>query len=461
VSEGLFWSARGGVRVQGDFTVEDGRSAEVTLAGAIADDPRILVENTAPCAAVTFGWADLAKDVAAFAPMDLHGQLDSGELVSLLAAQNHDGPSAPRYVARVALLGAHVSDGQLYSAVRFRIDHPCWTAHLADGENHTVSDDSSVLRAVAPAERPDEGIWLVYECAHPYSLQDLEIRVLGSCRALARLAFDLPLVIRTVEVRVNEDGEWLRLHSQAYSAAVSGPGESLLSREELTVERFANWIELNGKLDGLASAVYELGIGALQSQVLLGTSLIEGLHRRLSYEQTQFPNASGGARERVKQAARHAAVKQAEEGNLKVTVEKRMDPDKVYKAVMESVSHFDDVGYRTRVQDIINKVTSAVPELAESVPELAEQLTNARNELAHRLPLNDEKEPLADRINRWTVVSIVTPWLLRLLLLLHAEIEQDVLHTACLGSVRFAFARANVADIARDLGWPPAADSSV
>jgi hypothetical protein len=55
-------------------------------------------------------------------------------------------------------------------------------------------------------------------------------------------------------------------------------------------------------------------------------------------------------------------------------------------------------------------------------------------------------------------ISYVTPWLLRLLLLLHAGIEPDTLHTACLTSARFGYARANVAAIARDLGWLPAAE---
>jgi hypothetical protein len=45
---------------------------------------------------------------------------------------------------------------------------------------------------------------------------------------------------------------------------------------------------------------------------------------------------------------------------------------------------------------------------------------------------NEEKEPLADRINRWEAVSYVTPRLLRLLLLVHAGIEPDTLHTAYL-----------------------------
>jgi len=57
-------------------------------------------------------------------------------------------------------------------------------------------------------------------------------------------------------------------------------------------------------------------------------------------------------------------------------------------------------------------------------------------------------------------ISYVTPWLLRLLrllrllLLLHAGIEPDALRAACRDSDRFGFVRANVAAIARDVGWP-------
>jgi hypothetical protein len=220
------------------------------------------------------------------------------------------------------------------------------------------------------------------------------------------------------------------------------------ARKELTVERFANWIALNDRLDGLASAVYELGSGTVQLQVLVGTSLVEGRYRRLPYEQSQFPEATGGACDRVKKAARNAAAGRAE-------AEEKMDPDLVRAAVIDAVSHFEDVGYRTRAQDIADGVTSAVPELTESVPDLAGKLMAARNELAHHLALSDEREPFGNRVDRWVAISYVTPWLLlRLLLLLHTGIEPDALPAACRDSDRFGFVRANVAAIARDLGWP-------
>lgn len=220
-----------------------------------------------------------------------------------------------------------------------------------------------------------------------------------------------------------------------------------MAQGQLACHRTANWVALNDTLDGLASAVYGLGEGTVQSQVLIGTSLLEGLHRRLPYQQSQFPEASSSAREHVKKAARHAAAERAR------TVQK-MDFDLVHTAVKDAVGHFEDVGYRTRAQDITSHVADAVPELAESIPDLPEKLTTARNELAHHLVLSDEKEPFDTRINRWVVISYVTPWLLRLLLLLHAGVKPDSLRTACLDSDKFGFLRANLAAIARDLEWP-------
>jgi hypothetical protein len=67
----------------------------------------------------------------------------------------------------------------------------------------------------------------------------------------------------------------------------------LVPREELTVERFAKWIPLNDTLDGLAWGVATPVEGVLQVQVQVVTSLVEGLHRRLPYQQSKFPAATG------------------------------------------------------------------------------------------------------------------------------------------------------------------------
>jgi hypothetical protein len=92
-----------------------------------------------------------------------------------------------------------------------------------------------------------------------------------------------------------------------------------------------------------------------------------------------------------------------------------------------------------------------------SVDDLAVHLKNSRNEMAHQLLLDNEKEPLDARQLRWLVVTELTPWLLRGLLLLEAGIEPSVLHLHRQGSSRYPSACANVAQFVSELGWqlPP------
>jgi hypothetical protein len=120
---------------------------------------------------------------------------------------------------------------------------------------------------------------------------------------------------------------------------------------------------------------------------------------------------------------------------------------------MDVVSHFDQVDYLERAVDVATKVCAVLPEIAESVAALPERITKARNELAHLLLLDEEKEPLEVRYLRWLVVASVTPWLLRGLLLLAAGIDPTVLHERHLAYDRFVLFRANVAQLVRELDW--------
>lgn len=468
---GWFWRPGDEKRVPGEFVAEAGQDAQAILHGRVIADPgaKVTHDPVTGETTITDVW-DPAAWVAASAPIVLHGQLEpaegsslsDGELVTLLGAQKHRERSSLfgpldvtlTYVARSVVIGAHVSEDQLYSAVRFRLDDAFWTAHLADEQASIVPDDGSILRA----ERSDHGTWLTYEAAQPHSLGELDRRVLSGFLALARLVFDRPLSIRAVEVRLpgvhkEEDGGWHPLHSKAMSMPTTADyHDPLLPRDELTVGRLATWIALNDRLDGLASAAGEPVYGPVQVQVLVTTSLVEGLHRRFGdvYEQSQFPEASRTTVDKLKKAARRAAADRAE-------TLARVEPELAHAAVKDAVSHIEDVGYRTRAQDILNEVTRAVPEVTQSIPDLADELMTARNDITHHIVIDEKKEPLSHRIDRLIVVSYATPWLLRLFLLLHAGVDADVLRAACLQSQRFGLCFANVAAIARELGWasPP------
>ena len=457
-SAGGFWSSENtGVYARGELVVQVREAAELKPErGLIGEMPR------SPRPRPVFKPGDMAgamlahatASIAHYREILIHGRLDSGDLVTLIDANNHGGRGLgvpPRYVAQVAVFGAHVAPEQLYSTVRFRLDDPYWLGHLANGDSSVVSDDESVLRVEA---HPGGGNWLVYESSSPASLRQLEIRVMSSCLAFAELALypDEQLVICETQVRVNDDDDWLDVLGPAFCGESSSPRlDTLLPRAELTVERFAEWIELNDEFDGLAWAVAPNMPVAVQAQVQLLTSMVEGFHRRLrdSFEQSWFPKSSKAALQRVRKAAAEAAAEQAGAEGL--------DRDLMYERVKNALGHVGDKSYLERAEEVVAKVCAVVPEIAESVDRLEARLTEPRHSFAHQLPQDDKKDPLDDRIRRWIVVAKVTPWLLRALLLLEVGVDPATLREKYLEFQQFAFSRINVEQRVLELGWnlPP------
>ena len=85
-----------------------------------------------------------------------------------------------------------------------------------------------------------------------------------------------------------------------------------------------------------------------------------------------------------------------------------------------------------------------LPEIAESITDLPRRITKARNDLAHHLA-KKAPPPLRARALEWLVVSEVTSWVLRCLLLLRAGFEPEDLRERLLLFQRFGFFRANTA----------------
>ena len=292
---GSFWILEAPERcVRGELIADVGERLEVRLTAELVADPRIVISRAADGRVVGWGkTASAADSVEAFRPVTLQGRLDTGLAVTMLSAHNHAGGGPlhpPRYLADVAVFGAHVDgDEQCYSAIRFRVDHPYWLGHLGDSPPSTVDDHGSTL----VIEMADEGNWLAYTSSAPATLRELEIRIVSACLALFRLAIDRELEIRETQVRVDTEGAWFPVQGSGFSAPPYGMDPRvLLPREELTVERLAKWIALNETLDGLAWSVARPVKAVLQIEALVATSLVEGLHRRLPYQQLKFPDAS-------------------------------------------------------------------------------------------------------------------------------------------------------------------------
>ncbi|MFN8056310.1 MULTISPECIES: HEPN domain-containing protein [unclassified Gordonia (in: high G+C Gram-positive bacteria)] len=439
---GEFWVEGLERRVRGELTLGSKDRSRLTLDGWAERDARFPTRTEGQYT-VTSLVADAAKHVESFLPRTLLGMLDSGEAVSLIGAQNHGGPGygssgMPRYEPWAVVVGAHVESSARYASVRFRIDDHMWLAHLTEGESATVPDDGASLSVVAESD----GAWLVYETPRPLPLRVLKARVVLGCLLFARLITGVELDVRETEVRLASDDKWLRVYAHGFNADDLHADESMLPTEQLTIQRFANWIALNDTLDQLGWAVVEGVRGATQAKVLLYLSLVEGLHRRLyPTSQSRFPEATRNSLDKIKQAARRAAREAAGQRDL--------DPPAVGTAVGESVAFFEQVSYRDRVQDIANEVLAAVPELAESIENLPALLTRTRNALVHHAVL--DKSSLPERVQEHIAITEVVPWMLRVLLLLRAEIDGELLQAALKCHDRIDFVRANTAQIMRSL----------
>jgi ApeA N-terminal domain 1 len=445
---GYFWvPEKPDARVWGAFSQDGGHKPEAVLASGVVSDPRVVRTNSAGGRAFL---SSAAATVGALQPITLQGQFDTGHAVTLVNAYNHgrDGYffGSPHYKADYAVVGErHVSGvDQLFSAIRFRFGDPYWLGHLREGKASAVGSDGSALGV----ETSDDGNWLVYTAAAPATLRQLKTTAVLGCLALAELALDQDFAARDTHVRVNNGDPWLSVHGPEFDVPPNEfDADTLLPREELTGERFARWIPFNDTLDGLASVVARPIKAPLQTQVLVVTPLVEGLHRRMpkTFEQSKFAGASPTALKQIKESAWRAA-------RCTATNRRRLDARQVHAAMMSAVSHFDDVDYLQRATDVVTKVCAALPEIAESVADLPIHLRDARNEMAHEFPLDHEREPLEVRHLRWSVVASATPWLLRGLLLLEAGIDPAVLHDRHLAYRRFLTFRANVAQSVGELG---------
>jgi len=297
VTGGWFWVAgMSDMRVRGEFRFDTDADPEVTLESGLVNDPRM---RQLPGGV---GFSGTAGDsVASFLPVTLHGQLDTSERITMLGARNHGGSGRlfrlpkPRYVADTAVLGEHMDLAQAVHAIRFRLGHRCWLDQLS--ADASVGNEYGAVLGIEPAQ---DGNWLVYSPATPETLRRLKVLVVYGVRALMELAFDQSLGAEEVELRAAPHGPWRTLlTNRPNTAATRTPMESLLPREVLTLDVIANWIPLNDELDGLAAAVVSPNKGALQAETLIVTSLVEGIHRRLPYQQSKFPGISRKARKAI------------------------------------------------------------------------------------------------------------------------------------------------------------------
>jgi hypothetical protein len=257
--------------VRGAFRADAGEQPEVVLDAALVGDPRV---SRTDGGGLMYAQGAAGR-VKASLPITMQGSLETGDCVTLIDAQNWGDPGppfgTPHYRAFYAIVGDRHTGGpeELFSAMRFRFGDAYWLGHLQHGQTVSVGGDGSTLSV----EGVDDGNWLLYESAAPLTQERLEMMVQSGCLTLAELALDQDFEARDTWVRINEGDDWLRVYGPG---ANTPPREldyrTVLPREELTLERFANWIPINDTLDGIARVVARPIEGFLQTQALVVTA---------------------------------------------------------------------------------------------------------------------------------------------------------------------------------------------
>ncbi|MGY2025780.1 HEPN domain-containing protein [Nocardia gipuzkoensis] len=293
----------------------------------------------------------------------------------------------------------------------------------------------------------DEGQWFLYDHGHLTSLDGLLDGVATAIQALAALATWLRPAVTQVQVSLEPGMGWLEVIGER-TRDQFGPfrDSRLVPWKELTLDRLAAWLPMYARLDGLPWGAIEPPEGAVQVQLLTLASLVEGLHRRLVRPQPRRIELSKVAVARVRAAACEAGVKGFRaEGfqNLELAGE----------ILREKLNHLNEITFRQRADDFIDRSNEVLPEILESLPDFPQQLTRARNELAHHL-LPKAAEPRDVRLMRWVTISQALPWVLRVVLLREAGLPNDVIRAGFLTSNPFGFHRANMRSLAREARWP-------
>lgn len=362
--------------------------------------------------------------VADWSPRDIHGVLDNGRRVSLIGAQGGmTAPSAtfpPQYrqrfgTIRHAILDAHVDRKHRFSACRFRLTGPNW---LRRHDGHADTTEGGHL--VSLTDGRDH--WFEFTPAEPMSIVDFDRSVLHPIETLATLLTYSRAEAVDLSVRKSPDGPWLPVHRHE-QAAPTGHHE-LFDASHLTPQRCALWIDFRRRSNGLdAVAVDDLRGIAIQTAVLTLAAVAEGLHRRLYPDKKRVPALSRTDLRAARKAARAAALESVRTAHRDDRSALTAADLTAFGEAMDSAfGHINESTFRTMMNDLAGTAVAAVPGIVAEFADWPAAIHSVRNTLAHR-GTEDDLDAHDQFINTTVAVSYSLQWVLRTVLLVHAQVD--------------------------------------
>lgn len=458
---GEFWIAgTPDHRVSGSLTYQRGTQPKVTLDDALVAGPTLDTHQFTEYEMTVITRPRTAEEaVASFRPVTLHGQLSNEVQVTGLAAQNHGGDGdalggMPDYRIRFLLVGGLVEDDTVYRTLRFQVAPSYWLPQVWAHPDSCDIDQPGIEGSLSAVVN-DTGQWLVYTALHPLTLREMLDNIAAASLVFFGIAFDRKLTLARVEVQTQDQDDWIHVVSEhAWEQPTQLRLDALLAPESVTVPRIAAFLELHNKLDGLTEPIATPVRGPIQVTLLANAAIVEGVHRRLWPERKRFTLPLNTSLKKVRREARAAGVRSFVDQEI-------CDEPTATKTLNDALGFIDDISFVDRVRDIVNEVGAIVPEIFESVLDFDDRLVAARNELAHQLlPDPDKNESLSDKIDRWAALNWVTPWMLRVLFLHRAGVTAMEIDHGLKGYRPFEFFQANTRQVATELGWIPPAPAS-
>ena len=418
---GVFWIASDPNEKRNGF-LHLGRGATSELivnpefySGVEATDIEVAADGS------TNGSIGYAKDRG---PQTLHGRLTSDEIgesvpVSILQAHstNWTGPNQT-FRPIWSVVGGHIEPRHPFQGVRLRIPRYGPRSH-----------DPVPLATGGTARFDTDGGWLELVDLPPRSYGELGSTVIRPICTLLTLATGER--IRPSDVQLSPvPGTWWSVYTASQADDNPEISNALIRPSDISTDVLATWLDqahVLGPLPAGIASLWETDM-AVETQVLILTTIAEGLHRALHPETLRFTHEQG----KTIQTAATEAVRE-------------IDADAA-KAVHGYLEHVHEVGYGTRLRDLAARAEELVPGITGDPTRWKNLVYATRNKYAHQ-PSTEWLEQT--NIDRVLTVTQSLSWVLRLLLLDQAGLDPGLIAERFQVSQSYSFFLSDAAE------WQP------
>jgi len=337
----------------------------------------------------TMGTIESAKDRG---PQTLHGHLTlsrPGESapVSILEARSTNWTGGDQTFRPIwSLVGGHIEPQHPFRGVRLRI--PRYGPR---------PQDSVRLENEGTIRIDEEGGWIEVVDLPPRNYREISRTIIRPICTLLVLATGVRM--RPSEIELSPEPEtWWPVYTGSLSEDNPAVGNALIPPHDISVAVLAAWLDrvpVLGPLPAGVASLLEVEL-AIETQVLMMTTLAEGIHRALRPEARRFELERGKT---IREVATEAV--------------RKIDPEAA-GTVQSLLKYVDEMGYGARLKELASRAEELVPGITGN-PRLWKKLVyETRNKFAHQHSVEWMEEAGVDRV---LTVAFSLSWVLRLLLL--------------------------------------------